>query len=84
MVLNVQVAALLIDEGVANLFLLTDSMTVPRWHIETAIPRKRMGSSTQHDASLQVRLTSIMGSRVLSFRISLISYVVIEILCGGV
>jgi mRNA surveillance protein pelota len=46
-------AALVLAEGVANLCLLTDSMTLTKAHITQAIPRKRKASTSHHDKSLE-------------------------------
>lgn len=46
-------AALVLAEGVANLCLLTDSMTLTKAHITQAIPRKRKASTAHHDKSLE-------------------------------
>lgn len=55
-----EVAALMIEEGVANLFLLTNAMTVLRLRVDTPIPRKRLGSTTQHDTALQKFFASVL------------------------
>ncbi|PVU84522.1 hypothetical protein BB561_007039, partial [Smittium simulii] len=46
------VAAVVMQEGLANLCLLTQHMTIVKQRIQVPIPRKRMGSSTQHDKGL--------------------------------
>jgi len=43
------VAAVLLDEGVANICLVTGHMTVVRQNITQSIPKKRRGSTAQHD-----------------------------------
>lgn len=58
--LQMQVAALLITEGLANLCLLTDSMTVTVAQFSVAIPRKRVGSQKHHDAALERYSTSFV------------------------
>ena len=45
-------AAVLMEEGVANLCLITGHMTVVRANVTQAIPKKRRGSTTQHDKAL--------------------------------
>jgi protein pelota len=47
------VAALVMAEGVANLCLLTDQLTITKAHITQNIPRKRKASTGHHDKSLE-------------------------------
>lgn len=47
-----EIAAVLLDEGVANICLVSGSMTVIRANITQAIPKKRRGSTAQHDKAL--------------------------------
>lgn len=43
------VAAIVCQEGLANVCLLTQHMTIVRQRIETPIPRKRKGSVTNYE-----------------------------------
>lgn len=43
------VAAVVMQEGLANLMLVTPAMTLLRAKVEVTIPRKRRGSCTQHE-----------------------------------
>jgi len=43
------VAAVVMQEGLANLVLVTPAMTLLRAKVEVTIPRKRKGSCAQHD-----------------------------------
>lgn len=43
------VAAVVMQEGLANLVLVTPAMTLVRAKVEVTIPRKRRGSCTQHE-----------------------------------
>ncbi|KNC45959.1 translation factor pelota [Thecamonas trahens ATCC 50062] len=47
-----EVAAVVMQEGLAYVCLITSSMTVVRQKIEMAIPRKRKHSAAQHDKAL--------------------------------
>lgn len=47
-----QAAAVVMQEGVANICLLTDAMTLTKAHITQAIPRKRKASANAHDKSV--------------------------------
>ncbi|KAL7749338.1 Translation factor pelota [Sorochytrium milnesiophthora] len=48
-----EVAAVVLQEGLANVCLLTEHMTIVRQRIETPIPRKRRGSTTNRDKGMQ-------------------------------
>lgn len=43
------VAAVVMQEGLANVVLVTPAMTLLRAKVEVTIPRKRRGSCTQHE-----------------------------------
>nr|XP_014353763.1 PREDICTED: protein pelota homolog [Latimeria chalumnae] len=47
------VAAVVMQEGLAHICLVTPSMTILRAKIEMNIPRKRKGSCSQHDKALE-------------------------------
>ena len=46
---HADVAAVVMQEGLAHVCLVTPSMTLVRSKIETTIPRKRKGLCSQHD-----------------------------------
>ena len=50
---SAEVAAVVMQPGLANVCLVTTHMTQVRQKIEMAIPRKRVGSTSGHDASLK-------------------------------
>jgi protein pelota len=43
------VAAVIMAEGLAQVCLITSSMTIVRQRVESTIPRKRKGSASLHD-----------------------------------
>lgn len=47
-----EVGAVVLQEGVAHICLITENMTVLRQKIERSIPRKKRGDSSAHDKSL--------------------------------
>ncbi|KAI8369843.1 hypothetical protein EDC96DRAFT_460202 [Choanephora cucurbitarum] len=47
------VAAIVCQEGLANICFLTQHMTIVRQRIESPIPRKRKGSTANHDKGLE-------------------------------
>lgn len=46
---HADLAAIVMQEGLAHLCLITPNMTLVRAKLETNIPRKRKGSCSQHD-----------------------------------
>eukprot|EP00095_Tigriopus_kingsejongensis_P002917 snap_masked-scaffold336_size202805-processed-gene-1.26 protein:Tk02917 transcript:snap_masked-scaffold336_size202805-processed-gene-1.26-mRNA-1 annotation:"GG10049" len=50
---HAEVAAIIMQEGLAHICLVTASMTIVRSKVEIVIPRKRRGNTTHHDKSLQ-------------------------------
>ena len=59
---HADLAAVVMQEGLANVCLITPSMTLVRAKIETNIPRKRKGSCSQHDkvSSAKVLLSEML------------------------
>ena len=49
---HADLGAIVMQEGLANVCLVTSSMTLVRAKIETNIPRKRKGQCSQHDKVL--------------------------------
>lgn len=49
---NADVAAIVMQEGIAHICLITSSMTIVRSKIDVAIPRKRKNHTGQHDKGL--------------------------------
>jgi len=47
-----EIGAVVLQEGVAHICLITENMTVLRQKIERSIPRKKRGDSSAHDKSL--------------------------------
>jgi len=60
------VAALMIDEGLANLYLMTEHMSISRAHINTPIPRKRKQSQAGHDKGMERFFITVYDSLVRS------------------
>ncbi|XP_056894282.1 protein pelota homolog isoform X2 [Takifugu flavidus] len=54
------VAAVVMQEGLANVMLVTPAMTLLRAKVEVTIPRKRRGSCTQHDKALDRFYEAVM------------------------
>lgn len=65
---HADLAAVIMQEGLANVCLITSNMTIVRAKIETNIPRKRKGSCTQHDKVSETEcVVSIKLNRILGF-----------------
>ena len=46
---NADVAAVIMQEGIAHICLITSNMTIVRTKIDQVIPRKRKGNVSQHE-----------------------------------
>nr|CAG4650197.1 EOG090X07BV [Sida crystallina] len=57
---NADMAAVVMQEGIAHVCLLTGAMTLVRAKIDVGIPRKRKGSSSQYEKGLQRFFESIL------------------------
>lgn len=54
---SADVAAVVMQEGIAHICLITSSMTLVRAKIDVTIPRKRKGSVQQHEKVLDTYCT---------------------------
>uniref|UniRef100_H2LMQ9 Protein pelota homolog n=1 Tax=Oryzias latipes TaxID=8090 RepID=H2LMQ9_ORYLA len=54
------VAAVVMQEGLANIVLVTSAMTLLRAKVEVTIPRKRKGSCSQHEKALERFYEAVM------------------------
>jgi len=57
-----EIAALMIDEGLANLVLVTESMSIVKAHVSIPIPRKRKGAHSSHDKSVEKFFITVYDS----------------------
>ncbi|KAI8140428.1 hypothetical protein BJV82DRAFT_622521 [Fennellomyces sp. T-0311] len=71
------VAAIVCQEGLANICFLTQHMTVVKQRIETPIPRKRKGSVTNHEKGLQKFYDQIFQAILRLFHFDIIKAVII-------
>uniref|UniRef100_A0A8C4SFU8 Protein pelota homolog n=1 Tax=Erpetoichthys calabaricus TaxID=27687 RepID=A0A8C4SFU8_ERPCA len=64
-------AAVIMQEGLANIVLVTPAMTLLRAKVEVTIPRKRRGNCSQHDKALERFFEAVMQGilRHISFDI---------------
>ncbi|KAI9271449.1 hypothetical protein BY458DRAFT_586530 [Sporodiniella umbellata] len=71
------VAAIVCQEGLANFCFLTQHMTIVRQRIETAIPRKRKGSVTNHEKGLEKFYEQIYQAVIRHVNFDIIKAVII-------
>lgn len=64
MAAKAEIGAVVLEEGVAHICLLTDSMTVLKTKIEKSIPKKRRGDSSAHDAAIDKFLETTAKSTI--------------------
>ncbi|XP_042202483.1 protein pelota homolog [Callorhinchus milii] len=71
------VAAVIMQEGLAHVCLVTSSMTVLRAKVETNIPRKRKGSCSQHDKALEKFYDSVMQAIIRHINFDVVKCVLV-------
>jgi protein pelota len=58
---HADLGAIIMQEGLAHVCLVTTSMTLVRAKIENNIPRKRKGQCSQHDKVFTVKIYLTVG-----------------------
>ncbi len=71
------IAAIVLEEGLANLCLVTQSMTIVKSKIQTSIPKKRRGASSDHEKGVQKFYNQIMQVIVKYVDFSIVKVLVI-------
>ncbi|KAF7704970.1 protein pelota homolog [Silurus meridionalis] len=71
------VAAVVMQEGLANLVLVTPAMTLLRAKIEVTIPRKRRGSCTQHEKALERFYEAVMQGILRHFNFDVVKCILV-------
>lgn len=71
------VGAIVMQEGIANVCLVTSSMTLLRAKIEVNIPRKRRGNCSQHDKGLLKYYDQIIQAVLRHFDFDIVKCVVV-------
>ncbi|CAF5189182.1 unnamed protein product, partial [Rotaria magnacalcarata] len=71
------VAAVVMHEGLANVCLITEHLTIHRQKIEHTIPRKRKGLCAQHDRGMEKFFDTIIAAIIKHIDFSLIKAVII-------
>nr|CAG4639228.1 EOG090X07BV [Daphnia magna] len=64
---NADVAAVIMHEGLANVCLVTGAMTLVRAKIDVTIPRKRKGSTSQHE---KVSILEVLADPAVTSRMA--------------
>lgn len=72
-----EVAAICMEAGLANVCLITESMTIVRQKVETSIPRKRLGSTTQHDKAEVRFYEQVMQAALQHFNFDLLKCIIV-------
>jgi len=71
------VAAVIMHEGLANVCLITEHLTINRQKIEYTIPRKRKGLSAQHDKGMEKFFDTIIAAIIKHINFSIVKVVIV-------
>ncbi|KAL1926936.1 hypothetical protein VTP01DRAFT_5266 [Rhizomucor pusillus] len=71
------VAAIVCQEGLANICFLTQHMTIVKQRIETPIPRKRKGSVTNHEKGLEKFYDQVYQAILRLFHFDILKAIII-------
>ncbi|XP_064461379.1 protein pelota-like [Ornithodoros turicata] len=74
---SADLAAVVMQEGLANVCLVTASMTLVRAKIDVSIPRKRKGSCSQHEKGLQRFFEAVMQAIIRHVNFDIVKCVLI-------
>lgn len=69
--------AILMQEGLANVCLVMESITIVRQRIEVGVPRKRRGDTTQHDKGVNKFLDAVYQAIVRYVNFDVVKCVII-------
>lgn len=70
-------AAVIMQEGLAHVCLLTSSMTISKFKLEVNIPRKRRGSCTDHDKSILRFYDQIMEAILRHIKFDVVKCIIV-------
>ena len=74
---SAEIAAVIMEEGLAHVCLITNSMTLVRQKIEVGIPGKRKGDASKHDKSLERFFQHVFESMQRHFNFQVLKAIVI-------
>jgi protein pelota len=72
-----EIGAVIMQEGLANVCLMTENMTVVKQRIELSIPKKRRGTTTQYDKGLGRFFDQITQAMLRYFRMDQLKVIII-------
>jgi len=70
-------AAIVLDEGVAHVCLLKPNMVITVASINVSVPRKRRGSTTQHEKGMQKFFEQILNAIEMNLRFDVVKAVLV-------
>eukprot|EP00656_Telonema_subtile_P052400 TRINITY_DN7303_c0_g1_i2.p1 TRINITY_DN7303_c0_g1~~TRINITY_DN7303_c0_g1_i2.p1 ORF type:complete len:308 (-),score=85.32 TRINITY_DN7303_c0_g1_i2:4-927(-) len=71
------IAAVVMSEGLANICLVSDSMTIVRQKVECAIPRKRVSAAFGHDKAVNKFHEQVLQAMLQHVDLSLVKVVIV-------
>lgn len=74
---NADVAAVVMQEGIAHICLITSNMTIVRAKIDQVIPRKRKGNVTQHEKGLTRFYDNVIQSIMRHINFDIVKCVIV-------
>ncbi|XP_074096166.1 protein pelota-like [Cotesia typhae] len=74
---NADVAAVIMQEGIAHICLITSNMTIVRAKIDQVIPRKRKGMTSQHEKGLNRFYENIMQAILRHVNFDIVKCVIV-------
>lgn len=74
---NADVAAVIMQDGLAHICLITPSMTVVRSKIEMGIPRKRKGNAQQHERGIAKFYEAVMQGILRHINFSVVKCILV-------
>lgn len=72
-----EVGAVVLQEGLANVCLVTEHMTVLRQRVECGVPRKRKGSTTAYEKGLEKFYQQVFAAIQANFKIESMKAIII-------
>ncbi|RKP08631.1 eRF1 domain 1-domain-containing protein [Thamnocephalis sphaerospora] len=70
-------AAVVLQEGLANICLVTPSMTIVRQRVETSVPRKRKGFAANHEQGLRKFYEHVMQAIINHIKFDVVKAVLV-------
>jgi protein pelota len=74
---DADVAAIVMQEGLAHVVLITNSLSITKQRIEVPIPKKRRGSTTNHEKALARFYDTVTKSVIKNIDFSIVKVVIV-------